>query len=55
VIGVACTAAKARALLGALRGGYIDVLVTDTAAAAAVLGLDEDTPREPPTPPNAAS
>lgn len=43
VIGVACTAAKAAALLGALRGRYVDLLVTDSAAAEAVLQLANET------------
>lgn len=38
VITVAGGAAKAEALGGALRGGYVDVLVTDDVAARAVLG-----------------
>lgn len=41
VIAVACTKAKAEALLAALRGGYINVLVTDSEAAEAVLALGE--------------
>ncbi|MBN1965480.1 MAG: sugar-binding transcriptional regulator [Anaerolineae bacterium] len=43
VIGVAGTAGKARALLGALRGGHLDALVTDEAAARGVLALMEET------------
>jgi DNA-binding transcriptional regulator LsrR (DeoR family) len=39
VIGVACAPTKARALLGALHGGYLDILVTDSAAAEEVLRL----------------
>lgn len=39
VVGVACGAAKARAIFGALRGNYLGVLVTDSDAAAAVLAL----------------
>jgi DNA-binding transcriptional regulator LsrR (DeoR family) len=39
VMGVACGAAKARAILGALRGGYLDMLITDSVAAEAVLAL----------------
>ncbi len=42
VIGVACTAAKVEAVLGALRGGYLDTLVTDSAAAEAVLALADE-------------
>ena len=39
VVGVACGAAKARAILGALRGGYLDILITDSVAAEAVFAL----------------
>jgi DNA-binding transcriptional regulator LsrR (DeoR family) len=39
VIGVAGTAAKARPLYGALRGGYLHTLITDEAAAQGVLQL----------------
>ena len=39
VIGVAATAAKALPLYGALRGGYLNTLITDEAAARAVLDL----------------
>lgn len=46
VIGVACSASKARAIRGALAGGYVDVLVTDSAAAEAVLLLDAARRRE---------
>lgn len=46
VIGTACSPAKAQAILGALRGGYLDVLVTDSAAAEAVLLLDAAQVRE---------
>lgn len=42
VIGVTCTATKAEAVLGALRGGYLDMLVTDAAAAEAVLELADE-------------
>lgn len=41
VIAVACGAAKAAAILGAVRGGYLDTLVTDAAAAREVLRLHE--------------
>ncbi|HEY75110.1 MAG TPA: sugar-binding transcriptional regulator [Thermoflexia bacterium] len=41
VIGVAGGAAKAEAILGALRGGCVDVLITDDTAAERVLALDE--------------
>lgn len=40
VIGVAGGARKATAILGALRGRYIDILVTDSLAAERVLSLD---------------
>jgi deoxyribonucleoside regulator len=40
VIGVAGGEAKAEAILGALRGGHVNVLVTDDAAASKVLVLD---------------
>ena len=39
VIGVAATAAKAQPIYGALRGGYLDTLITDEAAAEGVLRL----------------
>ena len=39
VIGVACGAAKAQAILGALNGGYLDVLIVDSDAAEIVVGL----------------
>jgi len=41
VMGVAGDEAKAEAILGALRGGHINVLVTDDGAAGKVLTLDE--------------
>jgi deoxyribonucleoside regulator len=44
VIGVAGGALKAPAILGALRGGFIDVLVTDAQAAEAVLQLEKEYP-----------
>jgi lsr operon transcriptional repressor len=37
VIVVAGTKEKSRAILGALRGGYIDVLITDEAAAQGII------------------
>jgi deoxyribonucleoside regulator len=40
VIGVAGGEAKAAAILGALRGGHVNVLVTDDAAASRVLAMD---------------
>jgi deoxyribonucleoside regulator len=40
VIGVAGGEAKAEAILGALRGGHVNVLVTDDAAARKLLALD---------------
>lgn len=42
VIGVAGGVAKAAAILAALRGGYLDVLVTDVAAAESVLRMDRE-------------
>jgi DNA-binding transcriptional regulator LsrR (DeoR family) len=44
VIAVAGGAAKASAILGALRGGYIGTLVTDELAARAILALADATP-----------
>ncbi len=41
VVGVAGGEAKAEAILGALRGGYVNVLVTDDATARKVLALDQ--------------
>ena len=38
-IGVAASSAKAEAILGALRGGYMDVLITDEDAAVAIIDL----------------
>lgn len=43
VIGVAGGILKAPAILGALRGGLIDVLITDEKAAQEVLRMDEET------------
>lgn len=43
VIGVACGASKAAAILGAVRGGYLDTLVTDAAAAREALRLHDAT------------
>jgi DNA-binding transcriptional regulator LsrR (DeoR family) len=40
-IGVAATTAKAQPLYGALRGGYLHVLITDETAARGILGLFE--------------
>jgi deoxyribonucleoside regulator len=37
VVGVACGSNKTKAILGALRTGLLDVLVTDDRTAAAVL------------------
>jgi len=39
VIGVAGSSRKGQAILGALRGGYIDVLITDDQAAKKILAL----------------
>ncbi len=41
-LGVAGDVAKAPAILGALRGGYVNLLVTDSATAEAVLRLDKE-------------
>lgn len=41
VVAAACGASKGAAILGAVRGGYIDVLVTDAMAAREVLRLHE--------------
>ena len=41
VVGVAAAAVKARPIYGALRGGYLDALITDEAAARGVLELSE--------------
>ena len=43
VIGVAGAPEKAPAILGALRGGFVDVLVTDSVAARTVLELNQGT------------
>lgn len=43
-IGVAVGARKAAAILGALRGGFLHVLVTDEETARAVIRLDEEHP-----------
>jgi deoxyribonucleoside regulator len=40
VVGVAGGEAKAEAILGALRGGHVSVLVTDDAAARKTLAMD---------------
>ncbi len=42
VIGVAADPAKAEAILAALRGGYLDVLITDEDTAAALLEKDKE-------------
>jgi DNA-binding transcriptional regulator LsrR (DeoR family) len=42
VVAIAAWHEKAPAILGALRGGYVDILVTDAAAATEVLRLDDD-------------
>jgi DNA-binding transcriptional regulator LsrR (DeoR family) len=42
VIGVAGGAAKAEAILGALRGHHVNVLITDDTAAEKILALDEE-------------
>lgn len=43
VLGVAGGKRKALSILGALRGGYIDILVTDSTAVEEVLRLDKET------------
>ena len=40
-LGVAGGKAKARSILGALRGGYVNVLVTDSSTATLVLEIDQ--------------
>jgi DNA-binding transcriptional regulator LsrR (DeoR family) len=47
VVGVAGGASKAEAILGALRGRYVSVLVTDATAAQRVLELHAAIPPEP--------
>lgn len=42
IVGIAAGAAKARGILGALRGGYIDVLITDQTAAASALHMHRE-------------
>lgn len=46
-IGVAASAAKARPIFGALRGGYLHALITDEAAARGVLEIFDETFRKP--------
>ena len=46
VVGVAAAAVKARPIYGALRGGYLDALITDEAAARGVLELSEHDSRQ---------
>ncbi len=41
-LGVAGDVAKAQAVLGALRGGYVNMLVTDSDTAAVVMALDDE-------------
>jgi DNA-binding transcriptional regulator LsrR (DeoR family) len=45
VVGVTCGRVKAPGLVGALRGGHLDVLICDEGAARAALALDGATPR----------
>ncbi len=45
VVGVTCGRVKAPGLVGALRGGHLDVLICDEGAARAALALDSATPR----------
>ncbi len=42
MIGVAGGQGKAPAILGALRGGHMDVLITDSTAATELLRLDDE-------------
>jgi DNA-binding transcriptional regulator LsrR (DeoR family) len=42
---VTCGRVKAPGLVGALRGGHLDVLICDEAAARATLALESATPR----------
>ena len=44
-LGVAGNVAKARAILGALRGGYVNMLVTDSNTAEQLLLLDDEQPQ----------
>jgi lsr operon transcriptional repressor len=44
VVGVAGGQHKAEAILGALRGGYLDVLVTNELTALRLLALEHTTP-----------
>jgi DNA-binding transcriptional regulator LsrR (DeoR family) len=46
VIGAACSTRKAAAIRGALRGGFLDILVTDADTAEAVLLLDMQLERQ---------
>ncbi len=46
-LGIAGGLSKVEALLGALRGGYINVLVTDSTTAGEVLRLDRERPHAP--------
>jgi DNA-binding transcriptional regulator LsrR (DeoR family) len=45
VVGVTCGRVKAAGLVGALRGGHLDVLICDEGSARAALALDSATPR----------
>ncbi len=47
VIGVAGSSRKGAAILGALRGGYVNALITDDHAAQKVLALHQSTPGYP--------
>jgi len=47
IIGVAGSSRKGQAILGALRGHYINVLITDDQAAQKVLALNETSPAAP--------
>lgn len=47
VVAAACGASKAAAMLGAAQGGYFDTLVTDDAAASAIVRMHESADRSP--------
>jgi DNA-binding transcriptional regulator LsrR (DeoR family) len=42
IVGIACGESKTRGIWGALRGGYVDVLITDQSAAAGALHLERE-------------
>jgi DNA-binding transcriptional regulator LsrR (DeoR family) len=56
VIGLAATAGKAMAIYGALRGRYLQALITDESAARGVLALfEQDFQRKQQNPPTCAA